>query len=130
MVLLLLIYAFSHDSVLSTYIPRYYVPYPWEINLLTYLKSRSISGLFFGINGKNWILSIFTESLFAFKDLNSIFVTFLKSSRLELINITLEAPTHEAGVDLSLIDLIDLLCTSREEKLKDVKLIHLEKQCL
>jgi hypothetical protein len=63
-----------------------------------------------------------------FKDLNSIFVTFLKSSRYQLINITLESPGIESGLDLSLIDLIDLLC--KEEKLKDVKLILVEKQCL
>jgi len=48
-----------------------------------------------------------------FKDLNSISVTFLKSSRLELINITLQSPAYETGLDLSLIDLIDLVC--REE---------------
>jgi hypothetical protein len=73
--------------------------------------SRSISGLFFGVNCKNLILSKFPESLFAlihlFKDLNSIFVTFLKYSRLKLINITLESPANETGLDLSLIDLID-----------------------
>jgi hypothetical protein len=51
----------------------------------------------------------------------TIFVTFLKSSRLELINVALELPANETGVDLSLIDLIDLLGT--EEKLKNVKLI-------
>ena len=62
------------DSVLSTYIRIKYVLYSWEINLLAYLMSRSISGLFFGVNHKNWILSKFTVSLFAmihlFKDLN------------------------------------------------------------
>jgi len=107
----------SHDSVLSTYIPRNYLSYSWEINLSAHLMSRSISGIFFGVNCKNWILSQFPESLFAlihlFKDLNSISVTFLKSSRLELINITLQSPAYETGLDLSLIDLIDLVC--REE---------------
>ena len=94
--------------------------------------SRPISGLFFDVNFKNWILSKFYDWLCAlihlFKDLNTIFVKFLKSSRLELINITLESPANETGVDLSLMDLIDLLY--REEKLKDVKLILVDHRCL
>ena len=100
--------------------------------MLTYLISRSISGIFFDVNFKNWILSKSSDCLFAliylFKDLNIIFITFLKSSRLELINVTLESPANETGVDLSLMDLIDLLY--KEEKLTDVKLILMEHKCL
>jgi len=66
--------------------------------------------------------------IYLFKDLNIIFITFLKSSRLELINVTLESPANETGVDLSLMDLIDLLY--KEEKLTDVKLILMEHKCL
>ena len=76
--------------------------------------SRLISGLFLSVNVKKWILSKFSDSLFAlnhlFKNSNSIFVLLSKSSKLELINITIVTPTNGTGLDLSLIDLIDLLC--------------------
>jgi hypothetical protein len=82
--------------------------------------SRSISGLFLSVNCKKWILSKFSDSLFdfnhLFKNSNSIFVLLLKSSKLELINITIVTHTSGTGLNLSLIDLIDLLCTGEEVK--------------
>jgi len=44
--------------------------------------------------------------------------------RLELINIHIVTPTNGTGLDLSLIVLIDLLCTG--EKIKFVKLFLLK----
>ena len=59
------------------------------------------------------------DNLFAlnhlFKNSNSIFVLLLKSSKLELINIAIVAHTNGTGLNLSLIDLIDLLCSTAEE---------------
>jgi hypothetical protein len=76
--------------------------------------SRSISELFLGVNCKKWILWKFIGSLFAlrhlFKNSNSIFVSFLKSSKLELINIALVSTANKTGLDFSLICLIELLC--------------------
>lgn len=51
-----------------------------------------------------------------FVNSNSIFLLLLKSSKLQLIYITIVTPTNGTGLDLSLIDLIDLLCTGEEVK--------------
>jgi hypothetical protein len=76
--------------------------------------SRSISGIFLGVKCKKRILCKFIESLFAlnhlFKHSNSIFVSFLKSSKLDLINITLVSTANKTGLDFSLIDLTERLC--------------------
>jgi len=47
---------------------------------------------------------------------NSIFELLLKSSKLQLINIMTVTPTNGTDLDLSSIDLIDLLCTGKEVK--------------
>jgi hypothetical protein len=55
--------------------------------------SRLIWGLFLVVNFMQWVLSKFSESLLAsnhlFKDSNTIFMSFLKFSDLELVNILL-----------------------------------------
>ena len=48
----------------------------------------------------------------------------LKSSRLELMSITIVTPTNGTGIDLSLKGLIDLLCTG--EEIKGVELFLLK----
>lgn len=81
---------------------------------------RSISGLFLVVNCKKSIWSKLIESLFVlnhlFMNSNSIFELLLKSSKLQLINIMTVTPTNGTDLDLSSIDLIDLLCTGKEVK--------------
>jgi hypothetical protein len=52
-------------------------------------------------------------------------MSLLKSSRLELINITTVTPTNGTGFDFSLIGLIDLLCTGEEIKVVELFLLKL-----
>ena len=105
----------------------YVVSHALEINLLQYLMSRSISGLFLGVSQKSGFYQKFSDSLFAlnhlFKNSNSISVS-LKSSRLQLININIVTPTSGTVLDFSLTGLIDILC--KVEKVKVVKLFLLK----
>lgn len=75
--------------------------------------SISISGPFLGVNCKKQILWKFSESLFAsnhlFKNSYSLFVSFLKSSKLDLINSTLVSTANKTGLDFLLIGFIELL---------------------
>jgi hypothetical protein len=69
--------------------------------------SRSISGLFLVVNCMKRVLSEFNEGLLSlnhlFRDSNLIFISFLKSSRLELVNIILVSPANKIGLDFPLI---------------------------
>jgi hypothetical protein len=56
-----------------------------------------------------------------FKDSDSIFISFLKYSRLELVNIMLVSSTYKVGLDFPLRALINHL--HKEENMKDLKLI-------
>jgi hypothetical protein len=54
-----------------------------------------------------WVVSKLIESLLAFNhmfnDANSIFISFLNSSKLELVNIILISSANKIGLDFLLI---------------------------
>jgi len=59
-----------------------------------------------------------------FKDSNSIFISFLKPPRLELVNIIVVSSANKTGLDFPLIVFINHL--PKEEKVKELKLILVE----